>query len=50
MKKIFQIGPTVLTLTLDKGRILGGGGVVEQKLTYFSNPENDIQQGGHIFG
>ena len=33
MKKIFQIGPTVLALKLDKGSVLGGGGI-EQKLTY----------------
>ena len=48
-KKIFQIGPTVLALKLDKGRVLGGGGGegnhshIEQKLTYVSNHEDDIQ-------
>ena len=25
-EKIFQIGPTILALKLDKGRVLGGGG------------------------
>ena len=51
VKKIFQIGPTILTLKLDKRSILvrGGGWAVattlpiEQKLTYFSNHEDDIQ-------
>ena len=48
MKKIFQIGPTVLALKLDKWRVLTGGeGVAttptEQKFTYFSNHEDDIQ-------
>ena len=45
MKKI-QIGPTVLVLKLDKGRVLGGWQPplpIEQKLTYFSNNEDDIQ-------
>ena len=44
-EKIFQIGPTVLALKLDKGRVLGGGNhpATEQKLTYFSNHEDDIQ-------
>ena len=46
MKKIFQIRPTVLALKLDKGRVLGGGNPplpIEEKLTYFSNHEGDIQ-------
>ena len=45
-EKNFQIGPTVLALKLDKGRVLGGGNhplLTEQKLTYFSNQEDDIQ-------
>ena len=45
-EKIFQIGSTVLALKLHKERALGGGGVatpIEQKLTYFSNHEDDIQ-------
>ena len=45
--KLFQIGPTVLALKLHKGRVLGGGGwqppLIEPKLTYFSNHEDDIQ-------
>ena len=39
-------GLTVLALKLDKGRVLGGWqppASTEQKLTYFSNHENDIQ-------
>ena len=47
MKKHFQIGPTVLALKLDKGRVLGVATTphlpIEQKLTYFSNHEDDIQ-------
>ena len=43
-ERIFQIGPTVLTFKLDKGE---GAGVAtiwtEQKLTYFSYHEDDIQ-------
>ena len=39
--------PTVLALKLEKGRVLGGGNqtppALEQKLTYFSNHEGDIQ-------
>ena len=27
MKKIFEMGPTVLALKLDKGRVLGGHGL-----------------------
>ena len=45
-EKIFQIGLTVLALKLDKRRVLGGGVAttpIEQKLTYFSNHEDDIQ-------
>ena len=46
-EKNFQIGPTVLALKLErKGRVLGGGNhppPIEQKLTYFSNHEDDIQ-------
>ena len=49
-EKIFQIGPTVLALKLDKGRVLAGGvattpppSPIEQKLTYFSSYEDDIQ-------
>ena len=41
MKKVFQIGPTMLALKLDKGRVLGVG--TEQKLTSFSNHKNEIQ-------
>ena len=41
----FQIRPTVLALKLDKGGCWEGGGntPIEQKLTYFSNHEDDIQ-------
>ena len=45
-EKIFQIGPTVLALRLDKGRVLGVATIpspIEQKLTHFSNHEDDIQ-------
>ena len=42
-EKIFQIGPTVLALKLDKGRVLGGGGVATTPMDYFSNHEDDIQ-------
>ena len=45
-EKTFQIGATVLALKLDKWRMLGGGGAtipIEQKLTYFSDHEDDIQ-------
>ena len=38
-KKIFQIGPTVLALKLDKGRVLGA----DFSFTYFSNHEDDSQ-------
>ena len=43
--KNFQIGPTVLALKLDKGRVLGGMATpsIEQKFTYFSDHEDDIQ-------
>ena len=46
--KIFQIGPTVLALKLDKESVLGGvptppsSPPIKQKLTYFSNHEDDI--------
>ena len=43
---IFQIGPTILTLKLDKGTVLGVATTphpTEKKLTYFSNHEDDIQ-------
>ena len=48
--KIFQIGPTVLALKLDKDSVLGGANhplpppppPIKQKLTYFSNHEDDI--------
>ena len=48
MKKIFYIGPTVLALKLDKGRVLEGWQPppphpLEQKLIYFSTHEGDIQ-------
>ena len=46
MKKNFQIGPIVLALKLDKGRVLSGwqpSRSIEQKLTYFSNHEDDMQ-------
>ena len=46
-EKIFQIGPTILALKLDKGRVLGVATTppppIEQKLTYFFNHEDDIQ-------
>ena len=45
-EKIFQIGPTVLALKLDKGRVLGGvwqPPPIEQKLTYSFNREDEIQ-------
>ena len=43
--KNFPIGPTVLALKLEKGRVLGDGNhpPIEQKLTYISNHEDDIQ-------
>ena len=44
---IFQIGPIILALKLGKGRVLGGWQPpppsIEQKLTYFSNHEDNIQ-------
>ena len=41
--KIFQIGPTVLALKLDKGKVLEGSNpTIEQKFTYFYNHEDDI--------
>ena len=47
MEKMFQIGPTVLALKSDKERVLGSGNhpppPIEQKLTYFSNHEDEIQ-------
>ena len=45
-EKYFQIGPTFLALKLVKGGCWGGGVAttpIEQKLTYFSNHEDDIQ-------
>ena len=45
-QNIFQIGPTILALELDKGRVLGGGGGQPAPMdffTYFSNYEDDIQ-------
>ena len=42
--KIFQIGPTVLALKLDKGRVLRGWRPFPMDFfTYFSNHEDDIQ-------
>ena len=48
MEKVFQIGPAVLALKLDKGRVLGGERGLQPPLhgllfTYFSDHEDDIQ-------
>ena len=44
-EKIFQIGPTVLALKLDKGRVLGGGVATTPPLTFylFFNHEDEIE-------
>ena len=43
-EKIFHIVATVLALKLDKGRALRGfKHPMEQKVTYFSNHDDDIQ-------
>ena len=44
-ENIFQIRPTALALKLDKRRVMGVGSTppIEQKLTSFSNHEDDIQ-------
>ena len=43
-EKIFQIGPTVLALKLDKGRVLGWWQLPPMDFfTYFSNHEDQIQ-------
>ena len=42
-EKIFQIGPTILALKSDKGRVLGGGHHPHGLLfTYFSDHEDKI--------
>ena len=43
--KSFQIGPTVLTLKLDKGMVLAGGVATTPMdlFTFYYNHENDIQ-------
>ena len=46
MKDNFQIRPTILALKLDKARVLGVASIlspIEQRLTYFSDHEDDIQ-------
>ena len=48
-EKMFQIGATVLALKLDKGRVLGVAiPPIEEKLTYFSNHEDDIQSSQNL--
>ena len=43
MKKIFQIGPTILALKLDEGRVLGGNYPLQWTFfACFSNHEDDM--------